>query len=456
MAISFSAIAKELTTLVKLASPILIGQLAQMGMGVVDTIMAGHLSANDLAAVALGTSIWIPINLFMIGVLMATTPAVAHLFGNNQNHTIRNTLHQALWLASLMGAMAWLLFRFSPHLLPLMHIDPHLYPIAHDYLLALSWGMPAVAFYMVLRCFCDALNHTLPNMVISLLGLLLNIPFNYVLIYGKFGFPALGAVGCGWASMAVMWLMLFFMLGYLLIAPHFKKFNLTTAVSWPQKKAIYHLLTVGLPIGFSIFFEISVFSVIALLLGSLGAEVIASHQVALNFSSLIFMLPLSISMALTIRVGQAAGQQDREAARFTCQVGMGLIAGLALLLSLAMIFSRHLITALYTHDSDVQNLAAHLLLYAAVFQLSDGIQAACNGALRGLKDTKTPMVITLIAYWCIGLPIGYSLGLTPLFSLQPLGAEGFWLGLVIGLSVAAILLGYRLIHCFSPRSPYFL
>ncbi len=451
----FPRVTRELAVLIKLASPILIAQLAQMGMGFVDTVMAGRLSSIDLAAVALGTSIWIPINLFIVGVLMATIPAIAQLFGGDQQHKIRGTLHQAMWLALLMGAIAWLLLRYSPYLLLLLHVDARLYPITHDYLLALSWGMPAVAFYITLRCFCDALNHTLPNMIISILGLLLNIPFNYVLIYGKLGFPALGAVGCGWATMAVMWLMLLVMAGYVFVAPRFSHFKLTEVVSWPQKTALLYLLKLGLPIGLSIFFEISIFSVIALLLGSLGAEVIASHQVALNFASLIFMLPLSISMALTIRVGQATGRQDKSAARFTCQVGMGLTVALALLLSISMVFSRHWITALYTHDIAVQNLAAHLLIYAAVFQISDGLQAACNGALRGLKDTQAPMFITLIAYWCIGLPVGYLLGLTPVFSAAPWGAEGFWLGLVLGLSVAAVMLGARLIYCFSPRSPYF-
>lgn len=443
-----NAIRKELRSLILLALPITTGQVAQTANGFVDTLMAGAVSPLDLAAVAIGTSIWVPVFLFMTGILIATTPTVAQLYGAKNYSSIPTAVRQSLWLALIIGVIGMLAVRFAYLLLPIMKVDPSLHELARGYLEGASWGMPPIALYIVLRSFSEGMSHTKPMMFTSIMGLMINIPTNYILIFGKLGFPAMGGVGCGWSTAFVMWLMLFAMAIYVHKGKPYRETPLFNIVEPPRLKPQLNILKVGLPIGFTIFFEVSIFSIIALLIGSLGADVVAGHQIAFNFASLTFMLPLSLALALTIRVGQGIGADDMDNTRFTCQIGIALTACIAICLSCLMALGNHWIAAIYTKDEHVRQLAATLLLFAAVFQISDGLQAAGNGALRGFKDTKVPMLFTLIAYWGVGLPCGYILGMTDLL-IPAMGAKGFWIGLVMGLTTAAVLLNGRLFYIFK-------
>ncbi|MDA7085726.1 MATE family efflux transporter [Pseudomonas sp. SA3-5] len=433
----------ELHSLLVLATPIIIAQLAHTAMGFVDTLMAGRVSPQDLAAVALGNSIWVPVFLLMTGILLATTSKVAQRFGAGQQAEIGPLVRQALWLALAVGGAAAILLWNAEIVLQLMHIEPSLIEPSMGYLRAVACGFPAVALYHVLRCFSDGLSHTRPSMVLGVLGLLLNIPANYIFIYGKFGLPAMGGVGCGWATALVMIFMLLGMLWWVKWAPFYKPSQLFNRFEWPQWAVIRRLLEIGVPIGIAVFAEVSIFAVIALLIGGLGASVVAGHQIALNFTSMVFMIPYSLGMAATVRVGQMLGRGEPRQARFAAGVSMATALGYACLSASLMLLLREQIAQIYTADPTVIALASGLIVYAAMFQFSDAIQVTAAGALRGYQDTRITMLLTLFAYWGIGLPVGYALGLSSLFG-EPSGPRGLWQGLIVGLTCAAIMLAIRL------------
>ena len=433
----------EFYSLLKLATPIIIAQLANTAMGFVDTVMAGRVSPQDLAAVALGNSIWVPVFLLMTGILLATTPKVAQRFGAGAHTEIGPLVRQALWLALAVGIAAAVILWNAEIVLSLMNVDPALIEPAMGYLRAVACGFPAVALYHVLRCFSDGLGHTRPSMVIGLCGLALNIPLNYIFIYGKLGLPAMGGVGCGWATGLVMGFMFLSMLWWVKWAPFYQPSKIFSHFEWPQWPVHKRLLSVGLPIGISVFAESSIFAVIALLIGGLGATVVAGHQIALNFSSMVFMIPYSLGMAATVRVGQALGRGEPREARFAAGVSMAAALGYACLSASLMLLLREEIAQIYTPDGAVIAVATTLLVYSALFQFSDAIQVTAAGALRGYQDTRVTMILTLFAYWGIGLPVGYALGLTDWFG-EPSGPSGLWQGLVVGLTCAGGMLAVRL------------
>ncbi len=434
----------ELRSLMLLATPIMVAQLAHTAMGFVDTLMAGRVGPRDLAAVALGNSIWVPVFLLMTGILLATTAKVAQRFGAGESAAIGALVRQALWLGLAVGMAAATLLWNAGWILEAMAVEPGLIEPTLAYLRAVACGFPAVALYQVLRCCSDGLGHTRPSMVLGIIGLLLNIPLNYIFIYGKLGLPAMGGVGCGWATALVMVGLLLGMLWWMKWAPYYRPIALFERFERPRWPAIRPLLAIGMPIGIAIFAEASIFSVIALLIGGLGATVVAGHQIALNFSSLVFMIPYSLGMAVTVRVGQQLGRRDPRGARFAAGVGMASALAYACLSASLILLLRESIAAIYSPDPEVIALAAGLIIYSAFFQLSDAVQVTAAGALRGYQDTRVTMLLTLFAYWGIGLPIGYALGLSDWLG-EPSGPRGLWQGLVVGLSCAAVMLSLRLV-----------
>ncbi len=433
----------ELRALLTLALPMMIAQLANTAMGFVDTLMAGRVSSHDLAAVALGNSIWVPVFLLLTGIILVTTPNVAQRFGSGQQGQIGPLVRQAAWMGLGLGSLCALLMWNAEPVLHLMKVEPALIEPTMAYLRAVACGFPAVALYQVLRSYSDGLGHTRPSMVIGILALMLNIPLNYIFIYGKLGIPAMGGVGCGWATALVMGFMLLAMLFWVRRAPYYQPSGLFEHFEWPRWPELSRLLSVGVPIGVAVFAEASIFSVIALLIGALGATVVAGHQIALNFTSLIFMIPLSLGMAITVRIGQALGRGAPRDARFVA--GVGIVSSLlyACFSAGSMLLFSEQIARIYTTDPAVIAVAAGLFFYAALFQFSDVVQVTAAGALRGYQDTRMTMLFTLLAYWGIGLPVGYALGLTDHFGPAS-GPAGLWQGLIVGLSCAAVMLSIRL------------
>ena len=440
----------EVRALLGLAFPIIISQVATTAMGFVDAVMAGRVGPRDLAAVALGNSIWIPVFLLMSGILLATTPKVAQRFGANSHQEIGPIVRQALWLALITGLCAVFILLAAEPLLHLMNVAPDLIEPCMGYLHGIASGMPAAGLYCVLRNFSDGLGRTRPSMVLGLCALALNIPINYVFIYGHLGVPAMGGVGCGWATAIVMWFMALGMVAWTWRGAIYQSSRVYSHFGWPQWAIIKRLLSVGLPIGIAVFAESSIFAVIALLIGSLGATVVAGHQIALNFSSLVFMIPYSLGMAITVRVGQALGRQQPREARFVAGVGMGTALVWACISASLILLLRQQIATVYTADPMVIEVATMLLMFAALYQFSDVIQVTAAGALRGYQDTRVTMILTLFAYWGIGLPVGYALGLTDWLGPAN-GPSGLWQGLIVGLTCAALMLSVRLTRSAKKR-----
>ncbi|TQV84779.1 MATE family efflux transporter [Exilibacterium tricleocarpae] len=433
----------EIRVLAVLGGPIVVTQLLQMATGVVDTIMSGRASAQDLAGVSIGVSLWIPIFLFSLGTLMALTPVVAHARGAQQDDEIAPAVYQGFWISLLASVLIVALLVNIDPVLGWINVNDEIRPITAGYLYAMAFGMPAILGFNVLRAYADGLSLTRPAMIASIISLAVNVPLNYVLIYGKLGFPAFGGVGCGWASAAALWVSFAVMIGYVALARGFRGTWLFTRVHPPQWQQIKALLKLGVPIGCSYLVESSMFSVIALFLAVYGAVVVASHQIALNVASLVFMIPLSLGLALTIRVGFLSGAGQPLAARFSAFTGVALALIYGTVSAVCLWVFAPTIVSWYTPEYQVQRLAAELLVLAAVFQLTDAVQVTCAGALRGYKDTAVPMVMTVVAFWLLCLPLGYGLGMTDWFG-PALQARGFWIGLVLGLSVAAVFLSTRL------------
>lgn len=441
--ITRSRLLQESRTLLTLAGPVMVAQLAQTANGFVDTVMAGQAGAADLAAVALGTSLWLPLYLFIVGIMTSTSAIVSHLYGAGRIAEAGRAVHQAVWISLPLGLISFVLLRNTAPILQLLDVETTLIPLTQGYLEGISWGFPAICFFLALRFFAEGLGQPRLVMVVSVVGLLINIPCNYVLIFGKLGFPAMGGPGCGWATAFVMWLMAVCMAGYCLLLDRQIGANLRWMFGRLHPREVIDQLRLGIPIGLSIFFEVSVFCVISLLVARLGTTVIAGHQVALNVASLVFMIPLSLSLAFGVRLGHCVGAKDRAGLENVAVAGMLLVMLFATLNAVVMTLARESIASLYSNDANVIALATSLLMFAAFFQLSDGLQVGAAGALRGMKDTRYPMAITLISYWVVALSIGYGLAFG-LFGWPPMGAQGFWIGLFAGLSCAAILLNTRL------------
>lgn len=430
----------ECRRLVRLALPILIAQAAQVGVGVVDTVMAGHASANDLAGVALGSNVFTTLYITLLGVMAALQPIVAQSYGAGKTTEIGEQGRQGLWFGLFLGISGMLLLWvvISP-LQKQFDMGSYVNKTFGQFVFFISLGMPAAMIHRAFYAFASSLNRPKTIMIVSLIALLLNIPLNYVFVYGKYGLPALGGAGCGLASAICFWFNAIVLGIYIYRQRFFAPFALFARFEWPKWRAQWAVLMLGIPIGLSFFLEVSLFTFISLLIARFGVTHVASQQVVINITSLIYMIPQSIGIALAVCVGQAVGAQNWLRARFIS--GVGLIMGLigACGTGLMLLTFRHFWVSLYTKDQNVIILGGTLLIFAAIFQLSDATQTIASYALRGFKLTKVPMLIHAITFWGLGLGIGCLLGLYFNMALY-----GFWLALVVSLTGAAVALVWYL------------
>jgi MATE family multidrug resistance protein len=379
--------------------------------------------------------------MFVIGLLMAIQPTVAQLDGAGKRSEAGKAGRQATWIALSLSFPYVALLWFSEPLFVAINIDPQIIPTAAGYLKALAWGAPAACGMFMLRFFSEGSGRTRPTMYIGFLGVALNIPLNWILMYGKFGMPALGAVGCGYATAIVLWVLMLSLLWYIHWHPHYREFKFFQRLGPPDRVILTDLVRVGLPIAVMIFVEGSLFVAAALLIGRLGPLPSASHLVAINFAALTFMIPLGLASAVTIRVGNAIGRGEPDAARYAGLIGLLIVLGTQSISASVMFLAPEAIVRIYTNDIHVIALASSLLFFAAIFQFSDGIQVISAGALRGLKDTKVPMLYTVIAYWLVGMTLGYYLTFD-----GGMGPAGMWIGMIAGLSVGAAFLLARFLR----------
>ena len=443
-----SAVVTEIKAMWQLAWPMLVGQLATVGMGVADVAMTGHVSAEELAAVSLGASVWSIVLVTVMGIMMAINTVVAHEMGAANYHLIAHSVRQSLWKGVGVGVLACAAANLATLLFDHIGLDDAVNDKASMFVHVISLGMPAFACYRALYGYTTSINQTKPVMTIAIIGLLFNVAVNWLLVFGNLGMPKMGAVGCAVATAAGMWLMLAAMLAWIRVAPAYAQTFPFTHWEWPNRAEIGSMLRLGLPIGVTYFAEVSAFGAVSLLVARFGVVQVSAHQIALNFSSLVFMVPLSFGIALITRVGQSLGEGNPRKARFVSWIGVAMSVAFGALSAALIALFRWEIARAYTSDPQVQQLCVELLLFAALFQLSDATQVAASSAIRGYQVTRQPMLIQLLAFWGFSLPLGYVLGLAPAWFPwspdSPMAAFGFWIGLVLGLTVAALLLAMSL------------
>lgn len=429
----------ELKQLFNLMLPILITQFAAAGFGLIDTIMAGHMSPEDLAAIAVGVGLWIPVMLLFSGIMIATTPLVAEANGARTPENIPSIVRQSLWVALLLGIIGMLVLQIIPLLLPLVGVPESLLPKASLFLHAIAFGMPAFTMYSTLRGYSEASGYPRPVTVISLVALVVQIPLNFIFMYGIGPIPHLGSAGCGFATALLQWIMFITISIYILKAKRYQATQPLNMFEKIDRVLIKRILKLGLPIGLAIFFEVSIFSTGAIVLSPLGEVTVAAHQIALSITSQLFMIPMSLALALTIRTGTYYGEKNWYAMRKVQKVGLMTSTLFACITMLLLLILRPQIVSVYTSDYDVSQAAIYLILFAIGYQLMDAWQVSAAGCLRGMQDTKGPMWITMLAYWIIAFPVGIYLA-----RHTDMGAAGVWTGLIIGLTIACVLLLTRL------------
>lgn len=408
--------------------------------GFFDTVMAGNAGHYDLAGVAIGTNLWMPVYTGLNGVLLGITPTLSQLNGAGRDSDMPFVVVQGLYLAAALAicTIAAGATVIGP-VLAYMQLDPAVQQIAYNFLAALSTGFLPLFLSVVLRNFIDSLGYTQVTMFTTLCALPINILLNYLLIFGNWGFPQLGGAGAGYASAITYWFILILLSAILLWKSTFRPyriFNKAYAISFRLWRT---LLKVGIPIGGAIFCEVSIFGAVAILMAEFGTNVIAAHQAAINFASLIYMVPLSIGMALTIAVGFEVGARRPADAKQYSYIGIGIALAVAVITGISLYIFNHQVAKLYSNYTEIVELIQRFLLYAIFFQLSDAVAAPIQGALRGYKDVKVTLVMALISYWIMGAPIGYILA-----KYFDFGPYGYWIGLIAGLAVGAIVLSIRL------------
>ena len=430
---------EEAKALTRIAGPLMVNNLAIAGMQFTDTVMAGRLGAESLAAVAVGGSIWFLGFSVALGTLMAVSPLAARRYGAGKPEEIGQVTRQAIYLGLGLGVLLLLNGQIvvAP-VLRLIDISPDFRDLTVGYVRAITLGAPGICVFLVLRFTTEGIGLTRPIMYSSMFSLCCNAILNYVLMFGKLGAPALGAVGCGLASAITMWFVMVVLAIYILVSPRYRPLRIFSRLAPLRRGVLSEIVFLGFPIAITIVAEAGLFNVVSVLMGTRGATITSAHQIAISFASTMFMIPLALSSATTIRVGHALGAGNPRSARFVGIVGVSLCGAFMACAATFLLLFRDAVVVLYTNDLSIQGIAIGLLLMAAIFQVADGVQIGAAGALRGYKDTRIPMFVNMFAYWVIAFPLAYLAAVT--YRLPP---NYVWGGFIVGLTIAAILLTLR-------------
>jgi len=420
--------------------PIFITQISLISTGFFDTVMAGHVSEEDLAGVAVGANLFMPVFGSILGVISGLTPVISQLYGAKKKEEIPFVIIQGLYLSLIIGIVLILLAAaFIQPAFELLNLEPRVDYIAKMYLLAMAFGICPIFIAGVFRNFMDAFGYTRFTMLITICAVPCNIFMNYLFMFGKFGFPELGGIGAGVGTAITFYVVL----GLNILVVHnlspFKEYHIFSQFCKPSLTQWKRQLYIGLPIGSAMFCEQSIFGAVGIFMTVYGTGVIAAHQAALNFTTMVYMIPLSISMTLTILVGFEIGAKRLKDAQKYSYMGVGLSMLVASTMAVFLIQFKGAIAMLYTNDEVVNQLVQSFIVYAIFLQVSDGVSAPIQGTLRGYKDVKITFLLAVLSYWIIGLPAGYILANYFLY-----GPYGYWMGLIIGIAVGAVLLGFRL------------
>ena len=431
-----------LSELLRLALPILIAQLALVANAALDTAMAGRLSAIDLAAVGIASSIMVTVLMSLLSVLLALPPLISHLHGAQRHDEVGHEIYQGFWVSLAISCIAMLLLAHPGPFIALSNLQPAVEIKVRACLDASIWGVPATAALRLFVGFSTGIGRPRPVMFFNLVALLCKVPLNFVFMYGHIGFPAMGAAGCAVATAIDQWLVASLAWTWCLLQPDYGKFGLKGRFSSPERKAILEFLKLGLPIGVAFVADVTAFTFMALLIARLGPFYSGAHQIAANLAVLAYMFPLALGNAASVLVGHAMGANDPERARHVAHVGigMGILVSIAFFLILSLNASH--IAALYTTDIRVRAIAIPLVRLVGLYHLGDAVQSIAVNALRGYRKTLIPMLIYAFSLWGVGLGGGFLLGLTDILGPHR-NAAGFWMGGIASIwLVAALTLFY--------------
>jgi MATE family multidrug resistance protein len=420
------------------AWPMLLAQLASMGMPVIDTVLLGHFGTEDLAAVAVGGGVFITVILALFGIVQAVSPIVAHEKGAGRDDELAGVLHQGFWLALFLSFPGVACLLYPDPLLELSALAPGVDAKARAYLAALAWGVPAALLYRAFYAFCIAVGQPRPLMSISLVGALIHGLLASVLVNGAWGSAPLGVLGCGISNALIAYLELAAGMVYMRTSGSLKPYRLFRAWGAPRAETQKALLRLGVPMGFSSFVEVSAFALIALFVARLGTEAVAAHRVIANLGGVCYMLPLSMGLATLPCVGQAAGARDWRRARVSALAGLSIASLVSVPFGVALWLGRDALVDAYTGDPAVRGMCLSLIVYLAANQVVDAAQTVAAHALRGYKITFVPMLAHIAAFWGVGLIGGWWLAFR---APNPMGVTGFWLAMTLSLVFAAVFLG---------------
>ena len=433
--------------IIRLAGPLVVNNLAVAGMGFADAVMAGRLGATTLAAVAVGSSTWFLAFTLGLGILMAISPISAQLHGAGRRKKIGRYTRQGIYFALGLGVPLIFVGQYVVEpALTSIGIDPGFRDLTVGYTKAILFGAPGIFIFLALRFTTEGIGHTRPIMYSSIFALACNVFLNWVFMYGNLGAPALGAVGCGIASAISMWMVALALMGYIIISPRYRELKIFSRLAPPRLGVLKEIVLLGIPIAITITAEAGLFNAVSILVGTLGATITAAHQIALNFAATMFMVPLGLSSAATIQVGQLIGAEDYRRARIAGAAGIALCGLFMTMSAIFMLIFRDAVVGLYTDDPAVLGIALSLLAMVTIFQIADGVQIGAAAVLRGYKDTRYAMVINIFAYWVIAFPFAYMAA--KVWRSPP---NTIWASFVFGLTIAAVLLTWRFVRLSKAR-----
>jgi MATE family multidrug resistance protein len=421
-----------------LAYPVMLSQLGHVMLGVTDSLMVGHVGATSLAAVSLSNVIFNVLLLFGIGVSYAITPLVASAHGEGNNKLIVNIVRHGLVINIVVAVVLIGLVTLGKDLLHHIHQPEDVVELAIPYLGIITASILPVLIFQTFRQFSEGLTHTRVAMIVMIGTNVINIILNYLMIYGHGGFPAMGLNGAGWATLTSRIFMAAFIILYIRYDRKFSLFTGIFRLGQYSRSLFNKMLHIGIPAGMQFIFEVLAFDASAVMMGWLGTHALAAHQIAINLATISYMTTSGLAAAATIRVGYFLGQQDYNNLRTAAYSLLGMALVIMTLWGLLFVVGHNFLPEFYVSNPEVLAIASPLLIIAALFQLSDGAQVVCVGALRGLQDVKIPSLLIFVAYWIIGLPLGYLLS-----SVLGYGAVGIWAGLLIGLTVTAVAMFFR-------------
>ncbi|MFV8116322.1 MATE family efflux transporter [Streptococcus pluranimalium] len=429
----------KITLFLRLFFPILIYQFANFSATFIDTMMTGQYDTTHLAGVSMAASLWNPFFSLLTGIVSALVPIIGRHLGQGNRHRIKDDFHQFIYMAILLSALLWLLVTFvAIPLLTSFGLEAQVVEVGQGYLKWLALGILPLLLFSVCRSFFDALGLTQLSMYLMLLLLPFNASFNYALIYGKFGLPEMGGAGAGLGTALSYWLLLLVVLVVMSLHPKVKPFHVWRWIL-PNLKLLKQGFLLGLPIGMQIFAEVAIFATVGLFMANFSADIIAAHQAAMNFATLLYAFPLSISITMPIAISFEVGARNYSDARQFARIGrVTALLFAAVTLTILFLF-RTQVAYLYGSGERFIQLTTDFLIYAFFFQLADALAAPVQGILRGYKDTTYPFLVGVGAYWGIALPAGWLLDV-----LTDLGPRAYWIGLIAGLFTCSLLLHFRL------------